>query len=133
MSSSYSSYQLLAQTLRYSHDHFEEAATTLFTPGSSQSKQELTGLKTRWQKVLAEGTTMAQWVQSHHRTQTFPVLSSLEELAKYTDIRRPFRLSVIGQKGVGKSALVNALLGAPAHLHYTPSDVTGKALSGTRI
>lgn len=133
MSTSYNSYQRLAQTLRYSYDHFEEAATTLFIPGASQSEQELAGLKARWQKVLAEGSEMAEWVQSHHRVQTFPVLSSLEELAKYSDIRRPFRLSVIGQKGVGKSALVNALLGAPAHVHYTPSDVTGKALSGTRI
>jgi hypothetical protein len=133
MSTSYSNYQRLAQSMRYSHDHFEEAATTLFTPNAAQSEQELAGLKARWQKVLAEGSEMAEWVQAHHRTQVYPVLSSLEELAKYSDIRRPFRLSVIGQKGVGKSALVNALLGAPAHLQYTPSDVTGKALSGTRI
>ena len=126
-------YQRITDTLNYSRDHFEEAESLFNNKEATQSQSEqLEQLKSRWQKTLAEGSHMAAWVKGHHRLHTEPVYATLEELAKYADVRRPFRLSVIGQKGVGKSALVNALLGA-TDFQYTPSEVAGKAVSGTRI
>lgn len=124
-------YQRVTDALTYSRDHFEEAEV-LFTNEDASQAAQLDQLKQRWQKTLAEGSDMAAWVKGHHRLHTEPVFVALEELAKYGDVRRPFRLSVIGQKGVGKSALVNALLGA-TDFQYTPSEVAGKAVSGTRI
>jgi hypothetical protein len=124
-------YQRVTDALSYSRDHFEKAEPLFASDNIIQSAQ-LELLKTRWQKTLIEGTDMAEWVKGHHRSQTEPVFAALEELAKYADVHRPFRLSVIGQKGVGKSALVNALLGA-TDVQYTPSEVAGKAVSGTRI
>src|SRR5947199_4854824 len=104
-------YQRVTDALTYSRDHFEEAEVLFNNEDTGQAAQ-LELLKERWQKTLAEGSEMAEWVKGHHRVHTEPVFAALEELAKYADVRRPFRLSVIGQKGVGKSALVNALLGA---------------------
>src|SRR3712207_4683469 len=92
-------YRRLAQKLAYSRDHFEEAEP-LF--GADPQNQSLPDLKARWQQVLAEGSALAGWVQHHHRAQSAGVYAALEELAKYADVRRPFRLSVIGKKGVGK-------------------------------
>lgn len=154
-------YQKISETLNYSLNHFEIVESMLnntVQPSSlvdgtelsqaetaSQTTASVTNLKERWQNVLGRGSELAGWVQNHHRVQSTGVYSALEELAKYSDVRRPFRLSVIGQKGVGKSALVNALLGGGSNYdearsgegaeiqQLTPSDVATKALSGTRI
>ncbi len=149
-----SDYRRIADRLVYSRDNFQEVEylfqSESFQPPAQQdetgqlandlqaalpaevSPTQEAGLKQRWQTVLTQGSELAQWVQQHHRTQSTEVKAALEELVKYADVRRPFRLSVIGQKGVGKSALVNALLGASG-VQYTPSEVAGKAVSGTRI
>src|SRR5947209_11663695 len=120
-------YQRITEALTYSRDHFEEAEALFNNEDTGQAAQ-LALLKDRWQKVLAEGSEMSAWVKGHHRLYNDTVFAALEELAKYADVRRPFRLSVIGQKGVGKSALVNALLGA-TEFHYTPIEVAGKEVS----
>lgn len=128
------SYRRVSESLAQSLNHFEEV-NALFGDVSSEAGSENeanTRLKTRWQTVLTNGLELAEFTRDHHRVQSSPTLAALEELAKYADVRRPFRLSVIGQKGVGKSALVNALLGA-SDVQYTPSEVAGKAVSGTRI
>ncbi|HEX2910825.1 MAG TPA: hypothetical protein VH186_08465 [Chloroflexia bacterium] len=132
-----SDYRRITSTLAYSRDHFEEVHALLTPEVSTDSHNQASPdpsatLAGRWQEVLNRGSEMAGWVESHHRAQSPSVLAALEELAKYADITKPFRLSVIGQKGVGKSALVNALLGASG-VQYTPSEVSGKAVSGTRI
>ena len=133
MANSYS-YRRVSENLAQSLNHFEEV-NALFGDVSSDSGSENeanTRLKARWQTVLSQGVELADFTRDHYRVQSPPTLAALEELAKYTDVSRPFRLSVIGQKGVGKSALVNALLGA-TDVQYTPSEVAGKAVSGTRI
>ena len=130
MASSYD-YQRITETLVYSRDHFADLQASL-SQSVGEQPPDLANLYQRWQHTVTQGSDLAQWVQQHHRAQSAGVYDSLSELAKYSDIRRPFRLSVIGQKGVGKSALVNALLGASG-VQYTPSDVASKALSGTRI
>lgn len=133
MSSSYR-YRQVSQILGQSLNSFEEV-DTLFGADSQGDESEASNrqaLKERWRLVLTQSDELAGYVQTHHRAQSPQVLAALEEVAKYSDVRRPFRLSVIGQKGVGKSALVNALLGA-SRLDYTPSEVAGKAVSGTRI
>ncbi len=124
-------YRKVTETLAQSLANFETVDTLLFRAGEEPDPNTL-DLKSRWQTVLTNGHELAEYVKDHHRVQAPAVLTSLEELAKYTDVTRPFRLSIIGQKGVGKSALVNALLGA-SKVQYTPSEVAGKAVSGTRI
>jgi virulence-associated protein VapD len=126
-------YKRLRDTLTYSRDHFDEVDNLLSSLAANGNATEIDEARRRWQHVLNGGTDLAGWVYEHIRAQSPAVYDALGELTKYADVRRPFRLSVIGQKGVGKSALVNALLGAPNNTQYTPSDVTGKALSGTRI
>jgi|GEM_PF-2057657 len=130
MSTSYK-YRKVTETLAQSLANFETVDTLLFRVGEEADPNTLE-LKNRWQTVLTNGSELAEYVKTHHRVQAPAVLTSLEELAKFTDVTRPFRLSIIGQKGVGKSALVNALLGA-SKIQYTPSEVAGKAVSGTRI
>ncbi len=129
------SYRQVSETLESSLSNFDQV--DLLFSGTSQSRSEEDQqanlkLKERWHSVLQNGTELATYTKNHYRAQSPLVLSALEELAKYADVSRPFRLSVIGQKGVGKSALVNALLGASG-TQYTPSEVAGKAVSGTRI
>jgi hypothetical protein len=126
-------YQRLTESLNYSLTNFEEVVSLFGDASSDQTETEAnTRLKARWHTVLEQGLALTKFVGEHHRVQAPQVLASLEEMAKYADIRRPFRLSVIGPKGVGKSALVNALLGA-TDIQYTPSEVAGKAVSGTRL
>jgi len=135
-------YQRISQTLARSLTAFRnEELDYLFgkgdgsasaLPDQEQENEVNPALKARWQEVLTQGSDLADYTKSHYRAQSPQVLAALEEMAKYSDVHRPFRLSVIGQKGVGKSALVNALLGA-SRLQYTPSEVAGKAVSGTRI
>lgn len=126
-------YRQVNETLTQSLNTFGEVDLLFGHSPSSESDQEVNqALKERWRNILTQGTSLADYVKNHYRAQSPQVLAALEELAKYSDVRRPFRLSVIGQKGVGKSALVNALLGA-SQVQYTPSEVAGKAVSGTRI
>jgi hypothetical protein len=141
MSNSYH-YRQVSDTLAQSLTNFNEVDLLFGNSLAPSTSEEATqneadqqtnlALKERWHNILTQGHDLAQFVKGHYRPQSSQVLSALEELAKYTDVRRPFRLSVIGQKGVGKSALVNALLGA-SQVQYTPSEVAGKAVSGTRI
>lgn len=128
MSTAYQ-YRKVSEELSRSLARFEEVEA-LFP--KSTDEEGLEELKNRWKLVLSNGEELARFIQSHHRAQSPLVLSNLQELAKYADVTRPYRLSIIGQKGVGKSALVNALLGATG-LNYTPSEVAGKAVSGTRV
>ena len=121
-------YQTIAHTLADARAAFE-TVDSLFATADPTLYADLKG---RWQTTLTHTAELAEFVGAHHRAQSAAVLDALENAAKYADPRRPFRLSVIGQKGVGKSALVNALLGAGA-TQYTPSEVAGKAVSGTRI
>jgi hypothetical protein len=122
-------YRKVSEELSRSLARFEEVKV-LFPDSAGEAGLE--ELKERWKSVLVAGEGLAGFVKNHHRAQSPAVLSNLVELSKYADVTRPYRLSIIGQKGVGKSALVNALLGATG-LNYTPSEVAGKAVSGTRV
>lgn len=126
-------YHRINANLNDSLNHFEEVMALLGNNEAGQIDLEANAkLKERWFNTLNNAVNLSNFAKTHHRAQSPQVLAALEEVAKYTDVRRPFRLSVIGQKGVGKSALVNALLGA-SEVQYTPSEVAGKAVSGTRI
>src|SRR4051812_17952036 len=117
--SNIASYRRLNETLNRSLEAFDQVDLFFANPSSSATSSEngdenetSRALKARWQTTLTQGNALSTYAKDHYRAQSPQVLSALEELAKYTDVHRPFRLSVIGQKGVGKSALVNALLGA---------------------
>jgi len=128
MSTAYQ-YRKVSEELSRSLSRFEEVEALLPREAGEEGLDEL---KNRWKSVLISGEGLAEFVKNRHRAQSPAVLVNLQELSKYADVTRPYRLSIIGQKGVGKSALVNALLGATG-LNYTPSEVAGKAVSGTRV
>ncbi len=106
----------------------------------SQLQGALKGLELN-QGALREWEARIRWAQAiasyaaapaGEAVRTPEVWEALREAVKYTDPRLPFRLSVFGNSGVGKGAIVNALV-PTRHGKATLSTQSANPVSTTRL